>query len=116
MLGLGASGPQVIEGFQGVPYEHPMPRIRDYIEVCRTVWRRDRVVYDGEAVQIPLTAGQGTGPGKPLKLINHPKRADIPDLLGEPDGQERGQHALKLATGWLPVFFDPGEVRDGLGR
>ena len=57
VLGLGASGPQVIEGFHGVAYEHPMPRIREYIEVCRMVWRREPVVYDGQTVQIPLPAG-----------------------------------------------------------
>ena len=86
ILGLGASGPQVIEGFHGVPYEKPMPRIRDYIEVCRMMWRREPVVYDGPTVQVPLPAGQGTGLGKPLKLINHPMRGRHPDLLGQPDG------------------------------
>ncbi len=59
VLGLGASGPQVIEGFHGVPYEKPMPRIRDYINVCRMVWRREPVVYEGAAVQVPLPAGRG---------------------------------------------------------
>ena len=78
VLGLGASGPQVIEGFHGVPYDKPMPRIRDYINICRMTWRRERVVYEGEAVTIPLPEGQGTGLGKPLKLINHPVREDIP--------------------------------------
>jgi F420-dependent oxidoreductase-like protein len=106
VLGLGASGPQVIEGFHGVPYAHPMPRIREYIDVCRMVWRRDPVVYDGEVVQIPLPAEQGTGLGKPLKLINHPQRADIPVFWASLMGRSVAETA-RHADGWLPVFFDP---------
>jgi F420-dependent oxidoreductase-like protein len=106
VLGLGASGPQVIEGFHGVPYVHPMPRIREYIDVCRMVWRRDPVVYDGEVVQIPLPAEQGTGLGKPLKLINHPHRADIPVFWASLMGRSVAETA-RHADGWLPVFFDP---------
>ena len=115
ILGLGASGPQVIEGFHGVPYEKPMPRIREYIEVCRMVWKREPVVYDGQTVHIPLPPGQGTGLGKPLKLINHPKRADIPVFWAEPDGQERhrdGQARRRLAADLLR----PREVPAGVGR
>ena len=78
ILGLGASGPQVIEGFHGVPYEKPMPRIRDYINVCRMTLKREKVVYDGPTVKVPLPAGEGTGLGKPLKIINHPVRDTIP--------------------------------------
>ena len=106
VLGLGASGPQVIEGFHGVPYDKPMPRIRDYIEVCRMTWRRERVVYDGPTVQIPLPEGQGTGLGKPLKLINHPVRENIPIFWASLMGLSvtaTAQHA----DGWLPIFFDP---------
>ena len=106
VLGLGASGPQVIEGFHGVPYEKPMARIRDYINVCRMTWRRERVVYDGPAVKIPLPEGEGTGLGKPLKLINHPVRDDIPIFWASLMGLSvtaTAQHA----DGWLPIFFDP---------
>ena len=106
VLGLGASGPQVIEGFHGVPYEKPMARIRDYINVCRMTWRRERVVYDGPAVKIPLPGGEGTGLGKPLKLINHPVREDIPIFWASLMGLSvtaTAQHA----DGWLPIFFDP---------
>ncbi len=78
ILGLGASGPQVIEGFHGVPYDKPMPRIRDYINVCRMTWRREKVIYDGPTTKIPLPEGEGTGLAKPLKLINHPVRENIP--------------------------------------
>ncbi len=114
VLGLGASGPQVIEGFHGVPYEHPMPRIREYIEVCRMVWRREPVVYDGQTVHIPLPAGQGTGLGKPLKLINHPKRADIPVFWASLMGKSVANTA-QHADGWLPVFFDPEKFQQVWG-
>lgn len=106
VLGLGASGPQVIEGFHGVPYEKPMARIRDYINICRMVWRRERVVYDGPAVQVPLPEGQGTGLGKPLKLINHPVRSEIPIFWASLMGLSVTATA-QYADGWLPIFFDP---------
>lgn len=106
VLGLGASGPQVIEGFHGVPYDKPMARIRDYINVCRMTWRRERVEYQGQAVQIPLPEGEGTGLGKPLKLINHPVRADIPIFWASLMGLSVTATA-QYADGWLPIFFDP---------
>ncbi|MEO6569948.1 MAG: LLM class F420-dependent oxidoreductase [Ilumatobacteraceae bacterium] len=106
VLGLGASGPQVIEGFHGVPYDKPMARIRDYINICRMVWRRERVIYDGDAVQVPLPDGQGTGLGKPLKLINHPVRAEIPIFWASLMGLSVTATA-EFADGWLPIFFDP---------
>ena len=114
ILGLGASGPQVIEGFHGVPYEHPMPRIREYIEVCRMVWKREPVVYDGQTVHVPLPAGQGTGLGKPLKLINHPKRADIPVFWASLMGKSVAETA-RVADGWLPIFFDPEKFQQVWG-
>jgi len=106
VLGLGASGPQVIEGFHGVPYDRPMPRIRDYINVSRMVWKRERVVYDGSTVTIPLPDGQGTGLGKPLKLINHPVRDSIPIYWASLMGLSV-QNTAQYADGWLPIFFDP---------
>ncbi len=106
ILGLGASGPQVIEGFHGVPYEKPMPRIRDYINVCRMTWRREKVVYDGPTTKIPLPEGEGTGLGKPLKLINHPVREDIPIFWASLMGQSV-KNTARYADGWLPIFFDP---------
>ncbi len=106
VLGLGASGPQVIEGFHGVAYDKPMPRIRDYINVCRMVWRRERVVYDGPTVQVPLPEGQGTGLAKPLKLINHPVREHIPIFWASLMGLSVKATA-RYADGWLPIFFDP---------
>ena len=105
-LGLGASGPQVIEGFHGVPYEKPMPRIRDYINVCRMTWRREKVIYDGPTTKIPLPEGDGTGLAKPLKLINHPVRENIPIFWASLMGQSV-KNTAKYADGWLPIFFDP---------
>ena len=81
ILGLGASGPQVIEGFHGLPYDNPIGRTREVVEICRQVWRRERLAYQGKHYTIPLPEGQGTGLGKSLKLINHPVRERIPVLL-----------------------------------
>ena len=114
ILGLGASGPQVIEGFHGVPYEKPMPRIRDYINVCRMTLKREKIVYDGPTVKVPLPEGEGTGMGKPLKLINHPVRDTIPIFWASLMGlsvKATAQHA----DGWLPIFFDPGKYHNVWG-
>jgi len=106
ICGLGASGPQVVEGFHGVPYAKPLTRIKEYIDVCRTVWRREPLVYDGETVKVPLPEGQGTGLGKPLKLINHPVRADIPIWWASLMGKAVAATA-EVADGWLPIMFIP---------
>jgi F420-dependent oxidoreductase-like protein len=107
ILGLGASGPQVVEGFHGVPYEKPMQRIKEYIESCRTIWKREeKFEYHGDTVQVPLPAGQGTGLGKPLKLINHPVRADIPVWWASLKGLSVTATA-EMADGWLPIMFIP---------
>ena len=78
ILGLGTSGPQVIEGWHGIPYKKPLQATRETIDICRKVWRRERLEADGPMYPLPLPHDQGTGLGKPLKLINHPVRADIP--------------------------------------
>jgi F420-dependent oxidoreductase-like protein len=78
ILGIGASGPQVVDGFHDVPYDAPLARTEEIIEICRSVWRRDRLVHTGAKYQVPLAEGQGTGLGKPLKLITHPVRDRIP--------------------------------------
>ena len=106
VLGIGASGPQVIEGFHGVPYDRPLLRTREIIEICRKVWRRERVVHDGEAYTLPLPPDQGTGLGKPLKLINHPVREDIPVYIASL-GPKNVRMTAEVAQGWLPVFFHP---------
>ncbi len=106
MLGLGASGPQVIEGFHGVPYDAPVGRMREVIEICRKVWRRERVVYDGDYYQLPLPQDRGRGLGKALKLINHPLRDDIPIAIAALGPKSVAQTA-ELADAWLPAFFTP---------
>jgi F420-dependent oxidoreductase-like protein len=111
-LGIGASGPQVIEGWYGVPYDGPVGRARELIEICRAVWRRDRLEYDGKYYQIPLPAGQGTGLGKALKLINHPVRERIPIILAAL-GPKNVELAAELAEGWEPIFYYP-EKADGV--
>jgi F420-dependent oxidoreductase-like protein len=123
ILGLGASGPQVIEGFHGVPYEKPMQRIKEYIEICRMTWRREKVDYQGKAVQIPLPEGEGTGLGKPLKLINHPVRDRHPDLVGQPHGPQRRGHrrtGRRLAADLLRAREVPqvwgDELKAGLAK
>jgi F420-dependent oxidoreductase-like protein len=105
-LGLGASGPQVIEGFHGVAYEKPMQRIREVMEVCRKVWLREVIDYHGQTVDIPLPAGQGTGLAKPLKLINHPVRNRIPLWWASLKGKSV-EATAEMADGWIPVFYIP---------
>jgi F420-dependent oxidoreductase-like protein len=114
VLGLGASGPQVIEGFHGVAYDKPMARIIDYINVCRMVLRREPVVYDGATVKVPLPPGQGTGLGKALKIINHPVRPDVPIFWASVKGNSVAATA-RVADGWLPIFFDPTKFGDVWG-
>jgi F420-dependent oxidoreductase-like protein len=103
-LGLGASGPQVIEGWHGVAYDAPIGRSREIIEICRMVWRRDRVAYQGRYYHLPLAGG--TGLGKPLKLINHPVRERIPIALAA-IGPKNVAVAAELAESWMPIFYLP---------
>ena len=105
-LGIGASGPQVIEGWHGVPYDAPLARTREIIEICRMVWRRDRLEYQGKKYTVPLPADQGTGLGKPLKLINHPVRERIPIIVAA-IGPKNVELAAELAEGWEPIFYYP---------
>ncbi len=114
MLGLGASGPQVIEGFHGMPYQAPVGRIREVIEICRMVWRRERVQYMGKHYQIPLPQDQGTGLGKPLKLINHPVREEIPIAVASL-GAKSVEMTAELADAWLPAFYTAEAAADVWG-
>ncbi|MEU4403301.1 LLM class F420-dependent oxidoreductase [Streptosporangium sp. NPDC023963] len=113
-LGLGASGPQVIEGFHGVPYTAPLGRTREVIEICRQVWRRERLTYEGRHYTVPLPAGQGTGLGKPLKLINHPVRDRIPVVIAA-IGPKNVELSAELAEGWEPIFYVPEKAADVWG-
>ena len=114
ILGLGASGPQVIEGFHGVPYDKPLGRTREIIDICRQVWLRERVVHDGPSYHIPLPEEQGTGLGKPLKLINHPVRSEIPIYVASLGPKNVAMTAEK-ADGWLPLFYVPEKAKDVWG-
>jgi F420-dependent oxidoreductase-like protein len=105
-LGIGASGPQVIEGWHGVPYDAPVGRTRELIEICRMVWRRERLSYAGRHYTIPLPPGEGTGLGKPLKLINHPVRERIPIVVAAV-GPKNVALTAELAEGWQPFFYLP---------
>jgi F420-dependent oxidoreductase-like protein len=105
-LGIGVSGPQVIEGWHGVAYDAPIARTRETIQICRAVWRRERLVHEGRHYQIPLPAGQGTGLGKALKLINHPVRDRIPIFVAAV-GPKNTALAAELAEGWQPIFYFP---------
>jgi len=113
-LGLGASGPQVIEGFHGVPYTAPLGRTREIIEICRQVWRRERLTYDGKHYTLPLPADRGTGLGKPLKLINHPVRSRIPIVVAA-IGPKNVELTAELAEGWQPIFYMPEKAADVWG-
>src|SRR6266496_3131232 len=120
-LGLGASGPQVIEGWHGVPYDAPIGRAREVIEICRMVWRRERLSYQGRYYHLPLKKGAGevggTGLGKPLKLINHPVRERIPVALAA-IGPKNVTVAAELAESWMPIFYLPegAAVAEGTAR
>ena len=105
-LGIGTSGPQVVEGFHGVPFDAPLGRTREVVDICRQVWRRERVQHQGKSYQVPLPADQGTGLGKPLKLINQPVRERIPITIAAL-GPKNVELTAEIAEGWQPVFFYP---------
>lgn len=114
ILGLGASGPQVVEGFHGVPYDAPLGRTREIVDICRLVWRRERVTYQGKYFQVPLPPEQGTGLGKPLKLINQPVRDRIPIAIAA-IGAKNVALAAEIAEGWQPIFFYPERAAEAWG-
>ncbi len=105
IIGLGASGPQVIEGFHGVPYDKPLGRTREIIDLIRRGLRRETLVHDG-IFTLPLPEGQGTGLGKPLKLLNRPERPSIP-LYVAALGPKNVEGVAEYADGWLPFLFVP---------
>jgi F420-dependent oxidoreductase-like protein len=113
-LGIGTSGPQVMEGFHGVPFDAPLGRTREVVDICRQVWRRERLTYDGKYYRIPLPADQGTGLGKSLQLINHPVRDRIPITIAAL-GPKNVELTAEIAEGWQPVFFQPDKADDVWG-
>lgn len=115
VLGLGASGPQVIEGFHGVPYRAPLGHTREVIEICRNVWaREDKLTFEGKHFTVPLPEDQGTGLGKPLKIIGRPLRPRIPVHIAAL-GPNNVELAAEVAEGWLPLFFLPSQADVAFG-
>lgn len=109
ILGLGASGPQVVEGWYGQPYARPLARTREYLKIVRDVLRREApVTAPGPAYPLPLPddAVGATGEGKPLRSTVHPLRADLPIHLAA-QGPRNTALAAEIADGWLPAFFSP---------
>jgi len=105
-LGLGVSGPQVVEGWHGVPYGKPLERTREYVEVVRAALRREGpLTHDGDVYPLPLPGGQG----KPLKMNVRPLRPDVPVYLAAM-GPRNVALAMEIADGWLPLFFAPEHV------
>ena len=114
-LGLGASGPQVIEGWHGVRYDAPIGRTREIVSVCRQVWAREApVIHDGRFYHLPLPAGEGTGLGKALKIIAHPVRSRIPVWVASL-GDKNVAMTAEVADGWLPIIFVPEKAREVWG-
>lgn len=107
ILGLGVSGPQVVEGWYGAKFPKPLARTREYIDILRQVWAREAPVHsDGPHYPLPLSGDGTTGLGKNLKPITHPLRADIPVMLGA-EGPKNVALAAEICDGWLPIFYSP---------
>jgi F420-dependent oxidoreductase-like protein len=112
IFGFGPSGPQVSEGWYGVPYEKPWGRTREYVEIVRRiVAREDKLDYHGEHYELPLPGGEG----KPLKLNFHPVRNQIPVFLGA-IGRRSVELAAEIADGWIPIFFSPDAFEETWGE
>jgi len=115
ILGIGASGPQVVEGWHGQPYGKPLGRTREYVEIVRTILRREAPLeHHGEHYDIPYDGPGATGLGKPLKIIVHPRRADLPIYLAA-IGRKNVELAAEIADGWLPIFFSPERLQETYG-
>ncbi|AVM00755.1 LLM class F420-dependent oxidoreductase [Gordonia iterans] len=107
IVGLGVSGPQVVEGWYGQSFARPLGRTREYVDIMRKVWAREApVTSDGPHYPLPYAGVNATGLGKPLKPIVHPRRADIPVFLGA-EGPKNIALAAEIADGWLPLFYTP---------
>ncbi|MFN7950535.1 MAG: LLM class F420-dependent oxidoreductase [bacterium] len=105
ILGVGVSGPQVVEGWYGQPFPKPIGRTREFVSLVRQILRREApVTFKGEHYQLPLEGGSGLG--KPLKLIVHPLRREIPIYIGA-EGPKNVEMACEVGDGWLPVFYSP---------
>jgi F420-dependent oxidoreductase-like protein len=123
LLGIGLSGPQVVEGWHGVAYGKPLARTREYVEILRKIFAREAALsHDGDVYQIPYRGPGATGLGKPLKSILHPVRSEIPIYLAA-IGPRNVALTGEIADGWLPIFYSPehessftGALDEGLAR
>lgn len=107
ILGLGVSGPQVVEGWYGQPSARPLARTREYVEIIRRVLRREGPLdFQGEFYQHPYRGPGSVGLGKPLKVMVHPLRADLPIFLGA-EGPKNVTQTAEIADGWLPLYYSP---------
>src|SRR5690349_5030098 len=114
-LGIGSSGPQVVEGFHGVPFDAPLGRTREVVEICRTAWRREKIDHHGRYYDVPLTRERGgSGLGKSLKLINPPVRGDIPLTLAAL-GPKNVALAAGVCDSWPPSYSLPELAREAFG-
>ena len=114
ILGLGTSGPQVVEGWHGQPWGKPLGKTREYVEIVRAALARQVVEHAGEHYRIPYDGADATGLGKPLKLMLRPFRADVPIYLAA-IGPKNVALAAEIADGWLPIFVDPERFGDAFG-
>jgi F420-dependent oxidoreductase-like protein len=114
LLGLGTSGPQVVEGWHGQPWGKPLGKTREYVEIVRAALRREVVAHEGEHYGIPYDGPGATGLGKPLKLMLRPLRAEIPIYLAAL-GPKNVALAAEIADGWLPIFVAPERFDDAFG-
>jgi F420-dependent oxidoreductase-like protein len=114
LLGLGTSGPQVVEGWHGQPWGKPLGKTREYVEIVRAALRREVVAHEGEHYRIPWDGPGATGLGKPLKLMLRPLRAEVPIFLAAL-GPKNVALAAEIADGWLPIFVDPERFDDAFG-
>ncbi len=105
IIGLGASGPQVVEGWHGLPYSKPVTRVKEYVEIIRMALRREPLHHEG-VVTLPLPTDQGTGLGKPLKMLTHPERPAVPIYIAAL-GPKSVEGAAEYADGWLPFMYSP---------
>ena len=115
ILGLGSSGPQVIEGWHGLPFDKPLQRTREIVDICRRAWRREVITHEGSAYTLPLPPEKGTGLGKPLKMLTHPVRDSIPIYVAS-IGPKNVEVTAEVADGWLPIFFVPEKAREVWGE
>ena len=114
ILGLGASGPQVIEGWHGLPYDKPLGRTREVVDIVRMALRRERLDYDGKIFSLPLPEGQGLGLGKPLKMLTKPERSSVPIYIAAL-GKKNVEGTAEYADGWLPFMYAPEKAADVWG-